>query len=497
MDTVMNSDFTATWNVTDANGTACSNISDCFWNRTLSDDNYVTVSEDLAVKVYWALLLIPLPLVAVVGNALVILSVYKENNLKSATNYFIVSLAFADLLVAALVMPFGVYALVSVDWELGDTLCDFYVGLDVTCSTASIFNLVAISINRFIAATQPLKYSKHQNNKRVFLTITIVWVVSAATGLPMMLGLNTTPERVPKLCVFYNTDFIIFSSLSSFYIPCLIIFCLYYRIFRAIQERAKKAIGQKMPANNQQGRGKSLIIETSSSNLEETSDTGGAKPLLKQGQNIPSAKLLSPLIESDESSHMRISDNFDDDEEESPPTDKEECQMRSNTTVSGYANETAYNLGETEFNAVTQAGHKSSSSTPFFKVNAADKSNVETVCTTTESAEEKRKSKLVPHPKRRSKIRVKNAEGLERKATKTLAIVLGVFLICWVPFFTCNILEAVCIKLESDSCRPGNMLFNLTTWLGYINSCFNPFIYTIFNLKFRKAFKKLLFEPCK
>lgn len=51
---------------------------------------------------------------AVFGNILIILSVYKEKSLKSATNYFIVSLAFADLLVAAVVMPFAVYVLVSI-----------------------------------------------------------------------------------------------------------------------------------------------------------------------------------------------------------------------------------------------------------------------------------------------------------------------------------------------------------------------------------------------
>ncbi|XP_035214257.1 dopamine D2-like receptor, partial [Stegodyphus dumicola] len=108
----------------------------------------VSSSSDFeSEKVFWALLLIPLPLVAVVGNILVILSVYKEKSLQTVTNYFIVSLAFADLLVAAVVMPFAVYVLVNVDWELSDTLCDFYIAVDVTCSTASIFNLVAISID--------------------------------------------------------------------------------------------------------------------------------------------------------------------------------------------------------------------------------------------------------------------------------------------------------------------------------------------------------------
>lgn len=63
---------------------------------------------------YWALLLTLLPILAIFGNTLVIISVYSEKSLRGVTNYFIVSLAFADLFVGAVVMPFAVYFLVSV-----------------------------------------------------------------------------------------------------------------------------------------------------------------------------------------------------------------------------------------------------------------------------------------------------------------------------------------------------------------------------------------------
>ncbi|GFS49757.1 dopamine D2-like receptor [Nephila pilipes] len=367
---------------------------------------------------------------------------------------------------------------VNVDWELSDTLCDFYIALDVTCSTASIFNLVAISVDRFIAVTQPIKYSKHKNNKRIFLTIIFVWLVSAAIGSPIVLGLNTSPERQPNLCVFYNSDFIIYSSLSSFYIPCLVMVYLYYKIFKAIHERARKALGQKgLPSRRQEER--ELVIENAA-RMEHQDKTNSNTDSSKTSQGVSYIKTLSPLIEGDETSQMYHSENVDDDEEdeESPTAD---CQVISNVAVSSFVND-ASPLNDVKVTV------------PCFKVNG---SAVE-VPTVSKQKKTKNRFKLAkPTAKSKKKKREKNAARRERKATKTLAIVLGVFLICWVPFFTCNILDAICIKLQSDTWRPGVTIFLLTTWLGYINSCVNPVIYTIFNLEFRKAFKKLLLEPCK
>ena len=62
---------------------------------------------------WWAMILIVFPVLTVFGNILVVLSVYREKTLQSATNYFIVSLAVADIMVAVLVMPLAVYVEVS------------------------------------------------------------------------------------------------------------------------------------------------------------------------------------------------------------------------------------------------------------------------------------------------------------------------------------------------------------------------------------------------
>lgn len=75
------------------------------------------VDEKTDANSWWALILVIVPCLTLFGNVLVILAVVRERALQTVTNYFIVSLAVADLLVAVLVMPFAVYVLVSVHFS--------------------------------------------------------------------------------------------------------------------------------------------------------------------------------------------------------------------------------------------------------------------------------------------------------------------------------------------------------------------------------------------
>ena len=80
----------------------------------------------------------------------------------------------------------------------------------------------------------------------------------------------------------------------------------------------------------------------------------------------------------------------------------------------------------------------------------------------------------------------------ERKATKTLGIILGAYIICWLPFFIYTLVVATC----SICFYPE--LFDFFNWLGYLNSLINPIIYTMSNDDFKKAFHKLVrFKCCK
>lgn len=85
-----------------------------------------------------------------IGNILVILSVFTYPPLKIPPNYFIVSLAAADITVAVLVLPLNVVVNVSGRFPFGPGICKMWLTADVLCCTASILNLCAIALDRYM-----------------------------------------------------------------------------------------------------------------------------------------------------------------------------------------------------------------------------------------------------------------------------------------------------------------------------------------------------------
>ena len=107
-----------------------------------------TGDQDLARIVVVGFILSVFILFAVAGNLLVIVAVLTDRTLRHTGNYFIVSLALADALVAVAVMTFAVINDVTGRWVFGAIFCDVWISADVMCSTASILNLCAISADR-------------------------------------------------------------------------------------------------------------------------------------------------------------------------------------------------------------------------------------------------------------------------------------------------------------------------------------------------------------
>uniref|UniRef100_A0A915DI73 G-protein coupled receptors family 1 profile domain-containing protein n=1 Tax=Ditylenchus dipsaci TaxID=166011 RepID=A0A915DI73_9BILA len=174
-----------------------------------------------------------LVMLVVLGNALVIAAVILRRRLRSATGLLILSLAVADLMVGLFILPFSIAnEVLNSYWIFGDTWCTAWLTMDIWMCTASIYNLVAISIDRYIAIIKPLNYPMLITKFRARCIVAAVWIGSFIICSPSFL-LASTERKGPagegdmaKLddgcaCNPSNSGmaYIVFSASSSFYIP--------------------------------------------------------------------------------------------------------------------------------------------------------------------------------------------------------------------------------------------------------------------------------------
>ncbi|XP_039970496.1 5-hydroxytryptamine receptor 1 [Bactrocera tryoni] len=172
----------------------------------------------------------------VIGNVLVCIAVCMVRKLRRPCNYLLVSLALSDLCVALLVMPMAMLYEVLDKWNFGPILCDIWVSFDVLCCTASILNLCAISVDRYLAITKPLEYGVKRTPRRMMACVALVWLVAASISLPplLILGNEHVDEHGTPICIVcQNFAYQIYATLGSFYIPLSVMLFVYYQIFRA------------------------------------------------------------------------------------------------------------------------------------------------------------------------------------------------------------------------------------------------------------------------
>ncbi|XP_072120536.1 5-hydroxytryptamine receptor 4 [Mobula birostris] len=195
-------------------------------------------------------------IMTILGNLLVMVAVCKDRQLrKIKTNYFIVSLAFTDLLISVMVMPFGAIELVQQNWIYGDTFCLVRTSLDVMLTTASILHLCCIALDRYYAiCCQPLVYRNKMTPSRIIIMLGGCWIIPTFISfLPIMQGWNSigiqelvevrkfNNDMNTTSCVFMvNKPFAITCSVVAFYIPFILMVLAYQRIYVTAREHARQ-----------------------------------------------------------------------------------------------------------------------------------------------------------------------------------------------------------------------------------------------------------------
>ncbi|XP_065112717.1 trace amine-associated receptor 9-like [Paramisgurnus dabryanus] len=114
----------------------------------------------------------------VFGNLLIIISISHFKQLQSPTHLIVQSLAVCDCLLGLLVMPYSMVRSVEGCWFFGDVICKVHSSLDVTFCFSSLIHLSLISIDRYLAICDPLRYKIRITNNTVTVLITLTWIFS-------------------------------------------------------------------------------------------------------------------------------------------------------------------------------------------------------------------------------------------------------------------------------------------------------------------------------
>lgn len=151
-------------------------------------------------------------------------------------------------------MPMSAFYIFTDRWMLGVAVCQIWIGVDYTASTASILNLFILSLDRYWSVRQPLKYLHRRTKRRALSMIALVWAVSSLWIIPISSwhyfahsGIRTVPDDTCDTEYAKNSFFKVITAFFNFYLPLTIMYILYFRIFIAIRKRSEFELGQRNP----------------------------------------------------------------------------------------------------------------------------------------------------------------------------------------------------------------------------------------------------------
>uniref|UniRef100_A0A8C5T8T3 Histamine H3 receptor n=1 Tax=Malurus cyaneus samueli TaxID=2593467 RepID=A0A8C5T8T3_9PASS len=185
-----------------------------------------------------------LVLATVLGNALVILAFVVDRSLRTQGNFFFLNLAVADLLVGGFCIPLYIPYVLTGEWRLGRGLCKLWLVVDYLVCTASVFNIVLISFDRFICVTRAVSYRAQQGMTRsAVLKMVTVWIAAFLLYGPAILSWehiaqkSILPEGECHAEFFYNWYFLLIASTIEFFTPFITVTYFNLSIYLNIRKR--------------------------------------------------------------------------------------------------------------------------------------------------------------------------------------------------------------------------------------------------------------------
>ncbi|XP_071396728.1 trace amine-associated receptor 13c-like [Centroberyx affinis] len=188
------------------------------------------------------ILLSSVSLLTVVLNLLVIISISHFRQLHTPTNLLLLSLAVSDFLVGLLLMPVEILLMESC-WFLGDLICAIFYYASFIIISASVGNMVLISVDRYVAICDPLRYPTKITQRRIKICVCLCWVCSVFYGSLIQKDLLKQPGRYNScagecvVVISYIAGAV--DLVMNFIVPITVIIVLYVRVFVVAVSQAR------------------------------------------------------------------------------------------------------------------------------------------------------------------------------------------------------------------------------------------------------------------
>ncbi|XP_066506561.1 trace amine-associated receptor 13c-like [Hoplias malabaricus] len=177
-------------------------------------------------------------------NLLVIISISHFKQLHTPTNLLILSLAVADFLLG-LIMPVDIMQLMDSCWYLGIIACYMSPIISFVAMYGSLWCLTLIAVDRYIAITDPLHYSRRITVQKTLLSVILGWCFYLCyTILYLYFNDYFFQPQLSTQC--YGECFlaikyywVIIDLVVAFIAPCSVIIILYSSIFKVARHQAK------------------------------------------------------------------------------------------------------------------------------------------------------------------------------------------------------------------------------------------------------------------
>ncbi|XP_019960033.1 adenosine receptor A1-like [Paralichthys olivaceus] len=358
---------------------------------------------------------------AIIGNFLVCLAVTRNKKLRTVTNYFLVSLAVADILVGLVAIPCAVLT------DLGEPhhnmpLCLVLLSILMVLTQSSILSLLAVAAERYMAILLPFQYQRMMSPRNAQLVLLVTWGLGAISGSVPLIDWKRQPadsDYCIFTCVVDMSYMVYFNFFCCLLVPLVAMIIIYCHIFLTVRRQLRRIAVARGTAED----GRAAVCGSSETGTEDTGSSAaegregaGCEPDLRMG-------------------------------------DVRQLEDKKSKTEVKSGNES---LIDTETSTVfTKTG---------FRISSANLGSAP--------------ADLRPGESPRAKSKTRTLQEL-RKAT-SLFLVLFLFTVCWLPIHLIN-----CILLLCPHCDVPMSLTLVAILLSHANSALNPILYAYRMRSFR------------